>query len=229
MWPFRFVAVPVCGLPVCGRSGLWPLRFVPVSVCARFGLWPFRFVVVSVCGGFGLWPFRLWPFRFVAVMTCNRIRYPIKTKLKLNSRELSFAYYSFRSSTIILTFAQGTAAKLPCPVQNSKTIVQTIWMVILDQKKMINHFVSICNLFVMKKMPTGLEMLTTSMCLFQFCMELAMTWKTVRLTERYTMEGLFMPILYTLQRPCSWYGILYILIWMRMYRHISMFVTNWAL
>ena len=86
MWPFRFVAVPVCGrfglwpfrpvaVPVCGRSGLWPFRFVAVPVCGRFGLWPFRFVAVSVCGRFSLWPFRLWPFRFVAVMTCYRMKH----------------------------------------------------------------------------------------------------------------------------------------------------------
>ena len=82
-WPFRFVAVPVCGrfglwpfwfvaVPVCGHFGLWPFRSLAVPVCGRFGLWPFRFVAVSVCGRFGLWPFRLWPFRFVAVMTCYR-------------------------------------------------------------------------------------------------------------------------------------------------------------
>ena len=65
MWPFRFVAVPVCG-----RFGLWPFRFVGVPVCGHSSLWPFRFMAVSVCGRFGLWPFRLWPFRFVAVMTC---------------------------------------------------------------------------------------------------------------------------------------------------------------
>ena len=64
LWPFRLVAVSVCG-----RSGLWPFRSVAVSVCGRFGLWPFRSVAVPVCGRFGLWPFRFWPFRFVAVMT----------------------------------------------------------------------------------------------------------------------------------------------------------------
>ena len=52
---------------------LWPFRFVAVSVCGRYGLWPFRFVAVSVCGRLGLWPFRFWPFRFVAVMTRNHI------------------------------------------------------------------------------------------------------------------------------------------------------------
>ena len=62
MWPFRFVAVPVCG-----HFGLWPFRSVAVSVCGRFGLWPFRFVAVSVCGRSGL-----WPFRFVAVSVCGR-------------------------------------------------------------------------------------------------------------------------------------------------------------
>ena len=80
LWPFRFVAVPVCGrfglwpfrfvaVPVCGRFGLWPFRSVAVSVRGRFGLWPFRSVAVPVCGRFGLWPFRFGPFRFVAVMT----------------------------------------------------------------------------------------------------------------------------------------------------------------
>ena len=60
-------------IPVCGRFGLWPFRFVAVPVCGLFGLWPFRSVAVPVCGRFGLWPFRFWPFRFVVVMT--RIRY----------------------------------------------------------------------------------------------------------------------------------------------------------
>ena len=64
LWPFRFVAVPVWG-----RFGLWPFQFVAIPVCGRSGLWPFRFVAVPVCGRFGLWPFRFWPFRFVAVMT----------------------------------------------------------------------------------------------------------------------------------------------------------------
>ena len=68
LWPFRFVA-----LPVCGRFGLWPFRSVAVPVCGRSGLWPFWSVAVSVCGRFGLWPFRFWPFRFVAVMTIIRI------------------------------------------------------------------------------------------------------------------------------------------------------------
>ena len=68
LWPFRFVAVPVCG-----RFGLWPFRSLAVPVCGRFGLWPFRSVAVPVRGRFGLWPFWFWPFRFVAVMT--RIQY----------------------------------------------------------------------------------------------------------------------------------------------------------
>ena len=63
------MAVSVCDLSVCGRSGLWPFRFVAIPVCGRFGLWPFRFVAVTVCGRSGLWPLRFWPFRFVAVMT----------------------------------------------------------------------------------------------------------------------------------------------------------------
>ena len=68
LWPFRFVAVSVCG-----RSGLWPFRIVDFPVCGRSGLWPFRSVAVPVCGRFGLWPFRFWPFRLVAVMTRIRI------------------------------------------------------------------------------------------------------------------------------------------------------------
>ena len=68
LWPFRFVAVPVCGrsalFPVCGRFGLCPFRFVAVPVCGRFGLWPVRFVAVSVvaasvCGRYDLLPFLL--------------------------------------------------------------------------------------------------------------------------------------------------------------------------
>ena len=62
MWPFWFVAVPVCG-----RFGLWPFRFVAVPVCGRFCLWPFSvcgrfgFVAVPVCGRFGCGRFGLWP------------------------------------------------------------------------------------------------------------------------------------------------------------------------
>ena len=67
MWPFRFVAVPVCG-----RSGLWPFRFVAVPVCGRSGLWPFRFVAVSFCGRSGLWPFRFVAVSVVAVSVCGR-------------------------------------------------------------------------------------------------------------------------------------------------------------
>ena len=67
LWPFRFVAVSVCG-----RSGLWPFRFVAVSVCGRFCLWPFRLVAVSVCGRSGLWPFRFVAVSVVAVSVCGR-------------------------------------------------------------------------------------------------------------------------------------------------------------
>ena len=55
-WPFRFVAVSVCG-----HFGLWPFRFVAVPVCGRSGLWPFRSVAVLVCGRFGFGRFGLWP------------------------------------------------------------------------------------------------------------------------------------------------------------------------
>ena len=67
LWPFRFVAISVCG-----RSGFWPFRFVAVSFRGHFGLWPFRFVAVPICGRSGLWPFMFWLFRFVVVMTRNR-------------------------------------------------------------------------------------------------------------------------------------------------------------
>ena len=67
MWPFRFVAVPVCD-----RFGFWPFRSVAVSVCGRFGLWPFRLVAVSVCGRSGLWPFRFVAVSVVAVSVCGR-------------------------------------------------------------------------------------------------------------------------------------------------------------
>ena len=49
--------------------GLWPFRFVAIPVCGHFGLWPFRSVAVLVCSRLGLWPFTFWSFRFVAVMT----------------------------------------------------------------------------------------------------------------------------------------------------------------
>ena len=61
-------------------------QFVAVSVCGRFGLWPFRFVAVSVCGlsvcglsvcgrfgfgRFGLWP--SWPETFRIIPECFNI------------------------------------------------------------------------------------------------------------------------------------------------------------
>ena len=71
LWPFRFVAVSVCG-----RFGKWPFRSVAVSVCGRFGLWPFRSVAVSVCGRLGFGRFGLWPLwaesgEFPAQMASN--------------------------------------------------------------------------------------------------------------------------------------------------------------
>ena len=57
---------------VCGRSGLWPFRFVAVPVCGRSGLWPFRLVAVSVCGRSGLWPFRFVAVSVVTVSVCGR-------------------------------------------------------------------------------------------------------------------------------------------------------------
>ena len=66
----------VVSIPICGRFGLWPTRFVAVSVCGRSGLglsglWPFPVVAITVCSRFGLWPFRFWSCRFVAVMIRN--------------------------------------------------------------------------------------------------------------------------------------------------------------
>ena len=56
LWPFRFVAVPVCD-----RFGLWPFRSVAVPVCGRFCFWPFQFVVFLFFGRFGFGRFCLWP------------------------------------------------------------------------------------------------------------------------------------------------------------------------
>ena len=61
VWPFQSVAVSVCGLSVCGRSGLWPFRSVTIPVCGRFGLWLFWFVAFPICGRFGCGRFGLWP------------------------------------------------------------------------------------------------------------------------------------------------------------------------
>ena len=48
----------------CGRSGLWPFglwpfRFVAVPICGNFSLQPIRFVAFSVCGRFDLLPTNL--------------------------------------------------------------------------------------------------------------------------------------------------------------------------
>ena len=56
LWPFRSVAVSVCG-----RFGLWAFRSVAVLVSGRSGLWPFRFVAFPVCGRFGVWRYGLLP------------------------------------------------------------------------------------------------------------------------------------------------------------------------
>ena len=55
------VTVPVYGLSVCHRFGLWPLRFVAFLVSSLFGFWPFLFVAVRVCGRFGYGRIRVWP------------------------------------------------------------------------------------------------------------------------------------------------------------------------
>ena len=71
-----------CGLLVCSRLYLWPLRFVIVSVCGCFGLWPFRFVTVSICGLFGCGHFRVWPLWPVTKQTTFSIM-----KLWLTTRQ----------------------------------------------------------------------------------------------------------------------------------------------
>ena len=94
LWPFRFVVVPVCGrswfvaVSVCGRSGLWPFRFVAVSVCGRSGLWPFRFVAVSVCGRLGFGRFGLWPLWPESLHTIKSAQ--IETAL-LNHQQMTIA------------------------------------------------------------------------------------------------------------------------------------------
>ena len=78
VWPFRFVAVLVCG-----RFGLWTFRSLAVSVCDRFGLWPFRSVAVPVCGRSGLWPFRFVAVSVVAISVCGRHDLlPLRTQIK---------------------------------------------------------------------------------------------------------------------------------------------------
>ena len=37
-------------VPACDSFGLWPFRFVAISVHGRFGLWLVRFVADPVCG-----------------------------------------------------------------------------------------------------------------------------------------------------------------------------------
>ena len=72
VWPFRSLAVPVCGRFGLWPFGLWPFRFVAVSVCGCSGLWPFRSVTDSVCGRSSLWPFRSVAFSVVVVSICGR-------------------------------------------------------------------------------------------------------------------------------------------------------------
>ena len=69
---YILVTTDVVGDNWCGRFGLWPFRFVAVSVCGRFGLWTFRFMAVPVCGRSGLWPFQFVAVSVVAVSVCGR-------------------------------------------------------------------------------------------------------------------------------------------------------------
>ena len=102
-WPFRFVAVPVCG-----RFGLWPFRSVAVSVCGRSGLWPFWSVAVSVCGHFGLWPFWFVAVSVVAVSVCGRYDLlPLGFCSKPNSQNwatLQVAYHILSKPCLLMSW-----------------------------------------------------------------------------------------------------------------------------
>ena len=112
LWPLRFVAASVCG-----RFDLWPFRCVAVPVCGRSSLWPIRFVAVSVCGRSGLWPFRLWPIRFVAVMTCYLVYW---TRLYWGSKEEALI-----SVTVIVLyiFFPLASAEYPMKCAHNKFLV----------------------------------------------------------------------------------------------------------
>ena len=99
-WQLMWGVTTDVGVSVCGRSGLWPFRFVAFLVCGRSGLWPFRFVdktkfawISSLPMGLSpsylfwwqlMWGVTtdvgvsvcgrsgLWPFRFVAFLVCGR-------------------------------------------------------------------------------------------------------------------------------------------------------------
>ena len=102
LWPFRFVAVSVCGLsylwpfrpvavPVCGPSGLWPFRSVALPVCGRCGLCRFG------CGRFGLWP--LWPVTVTKSVYVVIYDYPYlrSTFKSINN----YVYLAFKSKSLI--------------------------------------------------------------------------------------------------------------------------------
>ena len=97
VWPFRFVAVPVCG-----PFGLWPFRLVAVSVCGRFGLRPFRSVTVSVCGHYDLLLSITstlvveshWHFVYIMTNQC-RILYNIKNIIGYGNWETHFGQTRF--------------------------------------------------------------------------------------------------------------------------------------
>ena len=126
LWPFRFVAVSVCG-----RSGLWPFRFVAVSVCGRSGLWPFRFVAVSVCGRFGcgrfgLWP--LWPVTLPQTMTCVSRTTSITYVKSCQSKSIEHCRVATHliSRTVNITETKQSAAKPMNYYGNTRDILTCI-------------------------------------------------------------------------------------------------------
>ena len=130
-------------VPVCGRSGLWPVcgrfRIVaasvcglfgvwPFSVCGRFGLWPFQCMAVSVCGRFGLCPFRFWPFRFVAVMTRNQT----------HIARIVLGLYSFVLSWTSMLWGTDSTRQWNAKKTHSRRIT-VAW-----QKREIKRYIELC-------------------------------------------------------------------------------------
>ena len=89
-WQLMWWVTTDVAVSVCGRSGLWPFRFVAVSVCGRFG-----------CGRFGLWP--LWPV--TSQLMQNKHQRVVNVQFFLNQRTPSSL--GAASSCLVLT-------DLPC-------------------------------------------------------------------------------------------------------------------
>ena len=81
--------------------GLWPFRSVAVSVCGHFGSLPFRFVAVSVCGLSGVWPFRFVAVSVLAVSVCGRFDQKPFTQYVWSLRNF-FNVYVKQSGTCLL-------------------------------------------------------------------------------------------------------------------------------